>query len=440
MCIPKIEHAYEHIVESCDARLKELYPAGVPEEVQTRYESELHYLKESNYVDDFEIYRQINEEGTKTAQYLLHRGTVSGSILIYLLGCSLINPMKPHYYCKKCGHIEFVDTRLFGMDLPSISCPICKETLTGDGFDLPIESVWGSDGKKMISFDYNISPDFFPFIKRRLKKIYPDNEVVNYGISCVKGTSDTFNPEAIEFLLSGFVILPKGKLVDDYPEIMSYLEDGDPCITGLSNTMEQYNFKRIMLYPSDEIADLMKLQIKSGIYANEIGLSELRELKYYDLCNSQSMTHPEKMILSEEKPTYFYEIVGYTAMTHNSTWKNGTKPDSWYYDTKEEIFHDPDFQKFPCFTREDFFRALLSCGLNSDDAFHFSEVIRKGRASKEPAFDTLPIPDALKNVAKMYRYVFPKAHCIDYVLLYARMTYYLKWNSRIYHSVIGKKE
>lgn len=91
-------------------------------------------------------------------------------------------------------------------------------------------------------------------------------------------------------------------------------------------------------------------------------------------------------------------------------------------------------------TREDFFDYMMECGLKREEAFRFSEIIRKGRSAREPEFDALPIPVELKNVAKMYAYVFPRAHCIEYLLMYARMAYYMKWDSRVYSAVINKKK
>ena len=146
--------------------MKEIYPLGVPEVIETRYKTALGWLEKSEFLDDFEIFRLLSEEGKKTSQYMAFRGMAPSSFLIYLLGNNRLNPLKAHYYCRKCGHIEVVNTHLFGIDLPKISCPVCNEELVGDGFNLPLESVWGTDGKKHIDFDYNISSEFLPFVKR----------------------------------------------------------------------------------------------------------------------------------------------------------------------------------------------------------------------------------------------------------------------------------
>ena len=440
MCIPNIKNAYENIVHACEKRLKDLYPLGVPEVIESRYKTELGWLEQSEFLDDFEIFRLLSKEGKKTSQYMSFRGMASGSLLVYLMGHNRMNPLQAHYYCKKCGHFEVVNTHLFGIDLPKISCPNCDEELVGDGFNLPLESVWGTDGKKHIDFDYNISSEFLPFAKRVIQKIYPENEIVSYGVLGSNQRGYKFDPEKLEVKHSGYVILPKGRTLADYPEITTYLEDGEPCITGLCNIIEQYNLKRVMLLPHGTIEHLMQLQRKSGIYVQEIGINELRELTYYDLINSKSMDFEEERVFADKTPQNFHDMVSYNALGHNSTFVTDRSADDWYNEVKEKVLNNADFKKYPCFTREDFFDYMVECGLERTEAFKWSEMIRKGRSPREPKLDELPIPEELKNVAKMYAYVFPRAHCIEYLLMYARMAYYMKWDSRVYSSVINKKK
>ena len=204
--------------------------------------------------------------------------------------------------------------------------------------------------------------------------------------------------------------------------------------------IEQYNLKRVMLLPHGTVQHLMQLQRKSGIYVHEIGINELRELTYYDLINSKSMDFEEERVFADETPQNFYDMVSYNALGHNSTFVTDRSADDWYYEVKEKVLNNADFKKYPCFTREDFFDYMVECGLERAEAFKWSEMIRKGRSPREPKFDELPIPEELKNVAKMYAYVFPRAHCIEYLLMYARMAYYMKWDSRAYSSVINKKK
>ena len=45
--LPAIENALQNIQAACEKRLSKLYPAGIPEDIDSRYQQELSYLKKS---------------------------------------------------------------------------------------------------------------------------------------------------------------------------------------------------------------------------------------------------------------------------------------------------------------------------------------------------------------------------------------------------------
>lgn len=442
MGIPHIKNAYENVKEACEKRLAELYPAGIPNLVKERYEKELGYLEHSESQDDFEIFRLLREEGNRTSQYIFLRGTISSSFLVYLLDCSGPNPLPPHYYCKKCGHMEMVDTPLFGIDLPEIKCPVCGESLTGDGFHLHEEFVWGIDGKREAYFNYGISSDFLPFAKRVLEKLYPENSVVSYGNERMFNVIIGEIGDKLGVVHSGYVILPEGREMEDYPEVMTYLENGEPCLSASSiYLVNDCGAKIIKLTPTVGIEKMMELQKKSGLYACEIGIQELKRFTYYDLINSKELLPMENNVFIHESPKSYYAMSNFCAAVYNSyadvDVDRYSEIDIW--ELKEKVLDKQEFQRYACYTREGFYETLMECGLERKEAFQTSELIRKGKARREPEFEKLLIPEELKNIAKMSLYVFPRSLMIEYLLLAARLTYYMKWNSRIYSSVIRKK-
>ena len=113
--------------------------------------------------------------------------------------------------------------------------------------------------------------------------------------------------------------------------------------------------------------------------------------------------------------------------------------DGWFWEL-EEVLESLDFQEYPCYTRDDFFEQLMNWGIERAEAYRFSEIIRKGIAEWNTDFAALTIPEGLKNVAKMYLYVSPKVHVVERLLIVARLTYYMKWNSRVYSVVVRKKK
>ena len=54
-------------------------------------------------------------------------------------------------------------------------------------------------------------------------------------------------------------------------------------------------------------------------------------------------------------------------------------------------------------------------------------------------FDAMEIPEEIKEVAGNYLYLFPRAHGIEYILLYAELAYYAKIDSRAFSKIIFKK-
>lgn len=449
MSIPHIKNAFENVKYACDKNLKKLYLGGIPEMVKERYEEELKYLKKSEYQDDFEIFRRLHEEGERTSQYIMLRGTGGGSFLLYLLDNSRPNPMPAHYYCRKCGHMEIVNTGLFGIDLPEIECPVCGEKVTGDGFGIRIESVWGTAGEKHIYFEYEISSEFLPFAKRVLERLYPDSEVVTYGhedirdgnyrVICRRNRVICRRNREAEVKPYGFAILPKARTMKDYPEFVTYLEDGEPCLSGVRCLLEESGVKVVELSPLIWIEHLMELQRRSGLYACEVGIPELRGMTCYDFMNSRELFTNENDLFTQEVPQNYRAMVNCYAAAYNSYKCLDMSKDEWIWELGE-VLESLDFQEYPCYTRDDFFEQLMNCGIEKGEAYRFSEIIRKGISENNKDFEALTIPEGLKNVAKMYWYVSSKAHVVERLLIVARLTYYMKWNSRVYSVVVRKKK
>lgn len=257
MHMQHIKQAYENIKIACDRRLKQIYPIEIPESVNDRYQKELEFLKTSDCLDDFEIFRCLSTKAAKCSQLISMRGTITSSYIIYLLGHSLLNPLPSHYYCPKCGHYETVDTKLFSIDLPDAKCPICQNNLTADGFNLPLEGAWGLDGKKTLSFEYNISEDFLPFAKRVLERLYPRYVIAPLGLC-----SRTERGDAIEMKHSGFLILPEGRNIEDYPEMIGFLDDGELCLSGNIMDIENHYMHRILLLQNKCLEQIIAMQRK----------------------------------------------------------------------------------------------------------------------------------------------------------------------------------
>ena len=441
-----IKDAFRNIKTACKKKLEEIYPKGLPEDIRSRCDQELLFLEHSDYVDDFEIFRRLSGETKKSSNAISVRGTLSGSILYFLLGNNCYNPLPPHYYCTECGYYEPVKTRLFGIDLPQKKCPHCNSTVTADGYNLPLESVWGNTGRKIISFEYNVNSEFLPFARRVLRTAYPDSEIVPWGMFQLDTGSGSIHPDnrIIGIRLTGYAILPPGNTIQDYPDLISYLENGDACVTGSSWEMEEHMIKVIRLFTSEYLDELVRLQRSTGIYFSELGTKELREITWSSIYNTSIPNNKSRILFREYRPKSFKDMVALDSCSHNSfVWQEG---DNSRIDPGKfrKMISGECFKKYPCFTREDFFDCMVECKTERSLAFDASERIGKGHANsngkyRQQFFD-LPIPSEMKDIAGNYLYVFPRAHCIEYILMYARLAYYAKADSRAFGRIVFRKK
>lgn len=443
MNIPKIKNALENIKTTCENKMSILYPVNPPEDIITRYHQELTYLEHSEFLDDFELFRLLSNEASKCSTIITMRGTIMGSFIYYLLGNNCFNPLPAHYYCPKCGHYELVNTHLFGIDLPEKTCPDCGTPILADGYNIPLESVWGTDGKKLLSFDYNICSEFLPFARRVLERLYPENEIVPWGMFVFDSSNTPPKPStsAIGVGLNGYAILPLGNTINDYPDLISYLENGDPCVTGGGWKLENNFLKPIHLYSLEYLEMLIKLQRATGIYVNDIYNKELRDITWNNLFSTTILNTAASNYFHELKPKTFKDMVNVESITHSTfTWQDGE-----YQNLREfEIMTSSNsFKKYPCFTREDFFDYLIDDGYDRNFAFDVSERIRKGHANSakfKEDFFALQIPEEMKEVAKNYLYLFPRAHCVEYILIFARLAYYAKTDSRTFSKIVYRRK
>jgi len=443
MQIPHIQNALDNIKTACELKLAKLYSKGIPTPIRERYETELGFLEVSEHIDDFEIFRLLSEESIKCSTVINMRGTVAGSFIYYLLGNNCFNPLPVYYYCLECGYYEPVQTHLFGIDLPEKKCPQCGHSILADGFNLHSESVWGNDGKKIITFDYNVSEEFLPFARRVLASLYPQNEVVPWGMFEMDSNSQiNYSQGSIVGVgLAGYVILPIGNTLQDYPDFISCLENGDSCLTGGGWELENSFLKTIRLFSLEHINKLIQLQRATGIYANEIANKELREITWSNIHNATVLDTITSSFFYELKPKTFTDMISLKSSAHSTfSWQELDQKDLYIYN---QMITSDAFKKYPCYTREDFFDYLLEAGIERTFAFTVSERIRKGHANSakfKDSFNQLSIPEEIKDVARNYLYIFPRAHCIEYVLMYARLAYYAKVDSRAFSKVMFSKK
>jgi DNA polymerase-3 subunit alpha (Gram-positive type) len=92
-----------------------------------------------------------------------------------------VNPLPPHYYCKKDYYVEFSEEESCGYDLPNKKCPKCNEPLSKEGHDIPFETFLGFEGDKIPDIDLNFAREFQLEAHEYTRKMFGANNVFRAG-------------------------------------------------------------------------------------------------------------------------------------------------------------------------------------------------------------------------------------------------------------------
>ena len=134
---------------------------------------EIYNVQVTETTHNFLILKEIAELSREKGYPILVEGTLSSSLIAYLLGITNVNPLKAHYYCDNegCPEIyEEIKDNAFGIDAEDKLCPKCKRKMTKDGYSLKF-IAWGPlRHPKAPDFSIRIAHEIRPFIEDRLNQ------------------------------------------------------------------------------------------------------------------------------------------------------------------------------------------------------------------------------------------------------------------------------
>ena len=478
-CPPVIENSDQLLTDICYRKAHEMYGENLPDIVEARLKRELNSIISNGFAVMYIIAQKLVWKSVEDGYLVGSRGSVGSSFVATMAGITEVNPLSPHYYCKKCHYNDFDSDEvkkfagMAGCDMPDKNCPVCGEKLIKDGFDIPFETFLGFKGNKEPDIDLNFSGEY-------QSKAHKYTEVIfGYGQTFRAGTIGTLaDKTAFGYVKNyyeergkskrtseinrivegcvgvrrttgqhpgGIVVLPVGEEICSFTPVQHPANDmtTDTITTHFDYHSIDHNLLKLDILGHDDPTMIRMLQDLTGIDPTTIPLDDPDVMSLFQNTSALGVT-PEQIMgcklgalgipefgtdfamqmLIDTQPKYFSDLVRIAGLSHGT--------DVWLGNAQELIKSGQATISTAICTRDDIMTYLIGMGLDSEESFKIMEAVRKGTVAKKKCanWDEWKADMIAHNVPDWYiwscekiQYMFPKAHAAAYVMMAWRIAY-----------------